>query len=150
MVLGSLPDYLTSSLTWGLATKPSLLIVVGLVFGAIYFSVFYFAIKAFDIKTPGRDEDVSSTSGRNSSNGELAGVAKEYLAALGGQENLSQIDACITRLRLSVNDMANVDERALKALGASGVVRLNANNIQVVLGPQAEIIAGEMKEIVKA
>ena len=134
-------------INWGLATKPYLLIVIGLCFAAVYFCVFYFAIKWFDLKTPGRetdsdddDEVVSATVSKD-----IQSLAHHYLKALGGGENLTQIDACITRLRLSVKDMQQIDEKRLKSLGASGVVKLNANNLQVVLGPQAEIVAGAMK-----
>ena len=62
-------------------------------------------------------------------------------------KNLSSIDACITRLRLSVNDISVIDESQLKALGAMGVIKLGTNNLQVILGPLAEIIAGEMKNV---
>lgn len=135
-------------INWGLATKPALLIVIGLVFGGIYFTVFYTAIKWFDLKTPGRDidgDDVKAVSGASK---DMQTLANNYLVALGGEENLTQIDACITRLRLSVRDMKQVDEKALKALGASGVMKLNATNLQVVLGPQAEIVAGAMKSAI--
>ena len=74
-------------------------------------------------------------------------LAKQYLKALGGHDNLLTIDACITRLRLTLKDRSVVNERVLKSLGASGVVKLGENNLQVVLGPLAEIIAGEMKKI---
>ena len=74
-------------------------------------------------------------------------LAKQYLKALGGHDNLLSIDACITRLRLTLKDRSVANERVLRALGASGVVKLGENNLQVVLGPQAEIIAGEMKKI---
>ena len=131
-------------INWGLATKPTLLIVVGLCFAAIYFCVFYFSIKWFDLKTPGREEDVAPVIAKAASK-DVTALAGHYLSALGGGENLTQIDACITRLRLSVKDMDQIDERALKSLGASGVVKLNAHNLQVVLGPQAEIVAGAMK-----
>ncbi len=131
-------------INWGLATKPALLIVVGLCFSAIYFCVFYFSIKWFDLKTPGREDDVAPVMAKAASK-DVTALAGHYLNALGGGENLTQIDACITRLRLAVKDMAQVDERALRSLGASGVVKLNAHNLQVVLGPQAEIVAGAMK-----
>ena len=74
-------------------------------------------------------------------------LAKQYLEVLGGQENLVTIDACITRLRLTLKDRSIVDERKLKALGAAGVVKLGEQNLQVILGPLAEIIAGEMKAL---
>ena len=132
-------------INWGLATKPALLLVIGLVFGAIYFTVFYTAIKWFDLKTPGRETDSDDVQTFTGASKDMQKLANNYLVALGGEENLTQIDACITRLRLSVRDMKQVDDKALKALGASGVVKLNATNLQVVLGPQAEIVAGAMK-----
>lgn len=73
-------------------------------------------------------------------------LARQYLKALGGHQNLSSIDACITRLRLTVNDMSQIEESTLKALGAMGVIKLGTNNLQVILGPLAEIVAGEMKK----
>lgn len=140
-------------INWGLATKPALLIVVGLIFGVIYFVVFYFAIKMFDIKTPGRDDidDGASQEHRKVPKAQVDfdQLAAQYLVALGGEENLTQIDACITRLRLSVRDIAVIDDAKIKALGASGVVKLSAHNLQVVLGPQAELVAGAMKHIIK-
>jgi PTS system N-acetylglucosamine-specific IIC component len=132
-------------INWGLATKPALLLVIGLVFGAIYFTVFYTAIKWFDLKTPGRETDSDNVQAYTGASKDMQKLANNYLVALGGEENLTQIDACITRLRLSVRDMKQVNDKALKALGASGVVKLNATNLQVVLGPQAEIVAGAMK-----
>ncbi|MEX0336388.1 glucose PTS transporter subunit EIIB, partial [Vibrio tubiashii] len=76
-----------------------------------------------------------------------AKLAAQYTEALGGKSNLESIDACITRLRLAVHDMNKVDEAALKELGAMGVVKLNEHNVQVILGPEAELVAGEMKAL---
>ncbi|WP_087021721.1 N-acetylglucosamine-specific PTS transporter subunit IIBC [Thaumasiovibrio subtropicus] len=128
-----------------LANKWYMLIVQGLVFFGIYYVVFRAAILKFGLKTPGReDEDVAEGAGANQETGELA---KQYLKALGGHENLTNIDACITRLRLTLKDQSIVNESTLKALGAMGVVKLGPNNLQVILGPLAEIIAGEMKNV---
>ena len=74
-------------------------------------------------------------------------LARQYLKALGGHDNLTSIDACITRLRLTLKDRSVADEEVLKKLGAKGVVKLGENNLQVILGPLAEIVAGEMKAI---
>jgi PTS system N-acetylglucosamine-specific IIC component len=134
-------------INWGLATKPALLLVVGLIFGVIYFSIFYFTIKAFDIKTPGREDDSDEVAVSSKKDEDMEAVASHYLTALGGGANLQQIDACITRLRLEVADMSQVNDKALKSLGAAGIVKLNDKNLQVVLGPQAEIIAGAMKTV---
>ena len=132
-------------LNWGLATNPVTLVMVGLAFAFVYFCTFYFAIKTFNLKTPGReDEDVAETIDVKASQ-----RAGHYIQLLGGQDNLKTVGACITRLRLTLADSTLVDEAGLKALGAKGVVRLGSNNLQVILGPQAEIIAGEIKAAIQ-
>ncbi|WP_340480310.1 N-acetylglucosamine-specific PTS transporter subunit IIBC [Vibrio anguillarum] len=128
-----------------LAVNWYMLIVQGIVFFALYYVIFRTVILKFGLKTPGREDDDSDS--KVSGAKESSELAKQYLKALGGHSNLSNIDACITRLRLSVNDMSIIDEKTLKALGAMGVVKLGTNNIQVILGPLAEIVAGEMKSI---
>lgn len=129
-----------------LAVQWYMLIVQGLVFFVIYYVVFRTVILKFGLKTPGREDDDEAVSSVKGSQ-ESSELAKQYLQVLGGHDNLSNIDACITRLRLTVKDMSIIDEKQLKALGAMGVVKLGANNLQVILGPLAEIIAGEMKSI---
>jgi len=136
-------------INWGLATKPWLLVVVGLVFSVIYFVTFYGVIVKFDLKTPGRETDVDDQENGSVAavaGGSLQTLAGQYVTALGGAANLTNIDACITRLRLQVQHAEAIDERELKRLGASGVVKLSPTNIQVVVGTQAEIIAGAMKD----
>ena len=134
-------------LNWGLATKPVILLIIGLCFGALYFFTFMFAIKAFNLKSPGREDDDDDsavvTEGKKDNND----LARQYLKALGGHGNLTAIDACITRLRLTLKDRSVADEATLKKLGAKGVVKLGENNLQVILGPLAEIVAGEMKKV---
>ncbi|MDN3610729.1 N-acetylglucosamine-specific PTS transporter subunit IIBC [Vibrio ostreicida] len=127
-----------------LAVNWYMLIVQGLVFFAIYYVVFRTVIVKFDLKTPGREDDSDEGAVITDNSSELA---RQYLKALGGHENLTGIDACITRLRLTIKDASVINEKTLKALGALGVVKLGANNLQVILGPLAEIIAGEMKAI---
>lgn len=129
-----------------LAVQWYMLIIQGLVFFVIYYVVFRTVILKFGLKTPGREDDDEAVSSVKGSQ-ESSELAKQYLEVLGGHENLSNIDACITRLRLTVKDMSIIDEKQLKALGAMGVVKLGTNNLQVILGPLAEIIAGEMKSI---
>ncbi|MEH0742942.1 PTS transporter subunit EIIBC [Vibrio cholerae] len=127
-----------------LAVKWYMLIVQGLVFFGLYYAVFRTVILKFGLKTPGREDDEATEVSGSENSSELA---KQYLKALGGHANLTNIDACITRLRLTIKDTSIVDEKVLKNLGAMGVVKLGANNLQVILGPLAEIIAGEMKNI---
>lgn len=133
-------------LNWGLATKPLVLLVIGLGFGALYFFTFSFAIRAFNLKSPGREDDDEAVAApaADAAKGDLA---RQYLKALGGHDNLTSIDACITRLRLTLKDRSVANEDVLKKLGAKGVVKLGENNLQVILGPLAEIVAGEMKAI---
>ncbi len=129
-----------------LAVQWYMLIVQGIAFFFIYYFVFRFAIVKFNLKTPGREDDEEETSAAAGS-AETGELAKQYLKALGGHGNLENIDACITRLRLTLKDSSLANEKTLKALGAMGVVKLGSNNLQVILGPLAETVAGEMKKI---
>ena len=128
-----------------LATQWYMLLVQGLVFFGLYYAIFRAVIVKFNLKTPGREDDEAvPVQAQTTDRTELA---RQYLEVLGGQDNLVTIDACITRLRLTLKDRSIVDERKLKALGAAGVVKLGEQNLQVILGPLAEIIAGEMKAL---
>ncbi len=129
-----------------LAVQWYMLVLQGVVFFGLYYFIFRTVILKFNLKTPGREDDEEETSSVRGS-AETGELAKQYLKALGGHGNLENIDACITRLRLTLKDSSLADEKTLKALGAMGVVKLGANNLQVILGPLAEIVAGEMKKI---
>ncbi|AUH01575.1 N-acetylglucosamine-specific PTS transporter subunit IIBC [Pectobacteriaceae bacterium C52] len=138
-----------------LATHWYMLIPQGFVFFIIYYVVFRFTITRFNLMTPGRElpVDVAATGGgevshavvTNSSDSRV--LASGYLQAVGGKENLTGIDACITRLRLNVKDSAIVNDAQAKQLGAAGVIRLNKQSIQIVVGTQAESIAAAMREV---
>ncbi|KQM37576.1 N-acetylglucosamine-specific PTS transporter subunit IIBC [Sphingomonas sp. Leaf10] len=131
-------------LNYGKATRPLLLLPVGAAYFALYYGVFRFFILRFDLKTPGRDASAPSLTGAPVAGGGERGRA--FLAALGGSGNLASIGACTTRLRLVVADQALVDEAALKALGAMGVLRPSARAVQVVVGPIADQVAEEIRE----
>ena len=130
-----------------LAKQWYMLLVQGIAFFAIYYFVFLALIKGMDLKTPGREEAEEGApkvaAGKEDSNE----LANQYVAALGGIDNLEVIDACITRLRLTLKDRSVVSEAELKGLGAMGVVKLGENNLQVIIGPQAESIANRMKAV---
>ena len=116
---GSALDFM---LNWGIATKPALLLLVGLVYGVIYFFLFYFLIKKFDLKTPGRededDEEFSEAVGADgkalSGDAKYGALAASYMEGLGGKENITEINNCVTRLRLKVKDMTKVRRSANK------------------------------------
>lgn len=139
---GGLIDYILFGLI-NPQTNAWLVIPVGLVFAVIYYFGFRFAIRKFNLMTPGREaaeEEVEESKG-------VAGdLAYNILEAMGGKENISHLDACITRLRVSVNDVKNVDKEQLKKLGAAGVLEVG-NNIQAIFGPRSETIKGQMKDI---
>jgi PTS system N-acetylglucosamine-specific IIC component len=132
-------------LNFSRATHPFLLIPVGLAYSAVYYVVFRYCIAKFDLKTPGREPaslTASSEASRPIGNRDRA---QGFITALGGAGNLTTIDACTTRLRLGVNDQSKVDAEALKRLGAQGIVRPSASALQVILGPIADQVAGEIR-----
>ncbi|KYC89559.1 glucose-specific PTS transporter subunit IIBC [Heyndrickxia sporothermodurans] len=120
-------------------------IPVGLVFAVIYYFGFRFAIRKFNLKTPGR-EDPEDESANESAEQPTNDLPYDILEAMGGQENISNLDACITRLRVQVNDVKNVDKNRLKKLGAAGVLEVG-NNIQAIFGPKSDTIKSQMKDI---
>ncbi|WAX71237.1 PTS transporter subunit EIIC [Gallibacterium anatis] len=137
-----------------LATEWYMLIVQGLVFAVIYYLLFRFVIKAFNLKTPGREEDSADSAGVTTKNtasqdNEQAKVerAQAFITALGGKGNIKEIDACITRLRLILVDRNKINEAQLKALGSKGNIKLGDNALQVILGPEAELVADQMKKL---
>jgi glucose PTS system EIICBA or EIICB component len=143
---GGLIDYILFGLI-NPQTHAWLVIPVGIVFALIYYFGFRFAIRKFNLKTPGREleEEDDSTPTRNVQGGDLAA---NILDAMGGNENIAHLDACITRLRVSVNDIKHVDKNRLKKLGAAGVLEVG-NNIQAIFGPRSETIKGQMKDIME-
>jgi len=129
-------------LNFSKSTRPLLLLPVGLVYFAIYYGTFRWAIVKFDLKTPGREPEEAEEEGAAPLPAER-GLA--FVEALGGAGNLASIDACTTRLRLVVNDQDKVSEARLKKLGARGFIRPSAQGLQVVLGPIADSVAMEMR-----
>ncbi|MGF1699527.1 N-acetylglucosamine-specific PTS transporter subunit IIBC [Photobacterium makurazakiensis] len=127
-----------------LATKWYMLIPQGLVFFTLYYTLFTVTIKKFNLMTPGRGED-NSADNADENMGELANA---YIKAIGGKENILEVDNCITRLRLTVKDSSIADKDAMKALGAAGVVQLGSGGLQVIIGlGKVDKVAAEMKNI---
>ncbi|MCM1988526.1 glucose-specific PTS transporter subunit IIBC [Oceanirhabdus seepicola] len=140
---GGFIDYL---LYWNLSTKSWLIIPIGLCFAVVYYFGFRFFIRKFDIKTPGREkeEELLDTDKKV----EKSDLPVQIIKALGGEKNIDKLDACITRLRITVNDIENVDKGVLKKLGAAGVLEVG-NNIQAIFGPKSDIIKTQMKKIME-
>ncbi len=130
-------------LNFNQATRPLMILPFGAIYFAVYYFVFRWYIQRFNALTPGRSEDETQMGGPLDSEEEALALAK----ALGGSSNLLEVDACTTRLRLRIVNQDKVDEAALKALGAAGVLRPTADTIQVVMGLRADEIAGNIRDV---
>ena len=133
------------------ASNTWMIIPLGIAAFVIFYAVFYFAIKKFDLKTPGREDDVESDGSAAiaaaSSDDKYAAIAAGVLAAVGGKENIKNYDFCATRLRFEVVDSSKVDEAACKAAGAVGVIRPSAESAQVIIGTQVQAVYDELKKL---
>ncbi len=128
-----------------LAQNPLLMLPVGAVMFVLYYSLGVFFIKKFNLPTIGREseEEIAAAKVALISNDS---VEMQYINALGGADNLINVDACTTRLRLVVRSSENINKPILKALGAKGFVTPAPDSVQVILGPQAEIIASKIRD----
>ena len=138
-------DYAVFNLVGGSVSKGAWLVpVLGPLYFLAYFGLFRFAIARFDLKTPGREPDDRPREAQP-----LGSQPRELVLAFGGEGNITGLDACVTRLRISVKDPALVDGERLKAMGASGVVVLGGG-VQAVFGPGAENIKTDLQEYLRA
>ena len=144
---GGLIDYIVFGVlpgTSGFENHWYMVIIVGLIFSVIYYFGFRFAIRKFNLMTPGREEAKKEQTDVKVNGNELAVLV---LNALGGKENLVSLDACITRLRVEVKDTGKVDDKELKKLGASGVLKVGANGVQAIFGSKAQFICNDLKSM---
>ncbi|MGV4894798.1 N-acetylglucosamine-specific PTS transporter subunit IIBC [Burkholderia pseudomallei] len=140
-------------LNYGLSTKGWIAIPLGLAYGLAYYGLFRFFIRKFNMATPGREPAGADAQAQSFASGGFvaptAGAsvprAQRYIAALGGAANLSVVDACTTRLRLSVVDPEKVSEADLRTIGARGVLKRGGSSVQVIIGPEADLIADEIR-----
>lgn len=131
-----------------MAENPIMLILVGLVFGIIYYVVFRFAITQFNLKTPGReDDDENAEMNVKLANNDFTQIASIILKGVGGKENVVSIDNCVTRLRLEVKDQTKVNEKIIKSAGVAGVIRPSKTSLQVIVGTQVQFVADEFKKL---
>ncbi|ACR30212.1 N-acetylglucosamine-specific PTS transporter subunit IIBC [Burkholderia glumae] len=151
-------------LNYGLSTKGWIAIPLGLAYAVAYYALFRFFIRKFNMATPGREPAGDAPLAADSLGGpagaaggfaaaQVAGDAAapralRYIAALGGAANLTTVDACTTRLRLSVVDPEQVSEANLRAIGARGVLKRGGSSVQVIIGPEADLIADEIRSAI--
>lgn len=114
----------------------------------VFYVVFRFAIVKFNLKTPGReDDDLEAEKSAVLANNDYTAVAKTVLEGLGGKENVTSLDNCITRLRLEIKDYTKVDEKKIKSAGIAGVIRPSKTSVQVIVGTKVQFVADEMKKM---
>ena len=130
------------------AAKTWMIIPLGIAAFVVFYFVFYFAITKFDLKTPGREDDDEEAEKKVVlANNNYTEVASAVLAAVGGKENVKEVGYCATRLRFEVLDNAKVDEKAVKAAGAAGVIRPSKNACQVIIGTKVQFVYDELKKM---
>ena len=130
------------------AAKTWMIIPLGIAAVVVFYFVFYFAITKFDLKTPGREDDDEEAEKKVTlANNNYTEVASAVLAAVGGKENVKDVGYCATRLRFEVLDNAKVDEKAVKAAGAAGVIRPSKNACQVIIGTKVQFVYDELKKM---
>ena len=128
-----------------------MIIPLGIAAFIVFYVVFRFAIVKFDLKTPGREDDDDTDAEMKAvlANDNFTDVARIILEGVGGKENVTSIDNCITRLRLEIKDYTKVDEKKTKSAGVAGVIRPGKNSVQVIVGTKVQFVADEFKKLCK-
>ena len=141
-------DLLFSS-TLPAAQKTILIIPLGIAAFVVFYLVFLFAIKKFDLKTPGRedDDDLEAEKKVQLASDNYTEIAKKILAGCGGKGNIVSIDNCVTRLRLEVRDMTAVNDKAIKAAGVAGVIRPGKTSVQIIVGTKVQFVADAFSKL---
>ena len=131
------------------AAKTWMIIPLGIAAFVVFYLVFKFAIVKFDLKTPGREDEDAEAAEANITlaNNDFTAIASGVLAAVGGKDNVANVDYCATRLRFEVKDSTAVNEKAVKAAGAAGVIRPSKTACQVVIGPKVQFVYDELKKM---
>lgn len=135
--------FIDYALFFPLNTRPWLVLVIGPVYFALYYGVFRLLITKLNLKTPGRED--MSTDPEEARDASSDSFAQQLVLAFGGRSNIKDLDACITRLRVGVEDIRRADQAKLKALGAAGVL-LVGNNMQAIFGTRSENLKTDMEE----
>lgn len=132
-----------------LAQNPWMIIVVGLATAVVYYLVFRIAIVKFDFKTPGREDEDAPVTTDLKGDAAFVAYAEKVLEGLGGKENITSVDNCITRIRCEVADISKVNDSILKAAGAKGVLHPSNTAVQVIVGTQVQFVVDELKKLLK-
>ncbi len=129
------------------AQKTWLILPLGLAAFIVFYVVFRVMIAKLDLKTPGREDDEEDETTVKLANNDYTEVARIVLEGLGGKDNVTSLDNCITRLRMEIKDYEKVDEKKIKSAGVSGVIRPSKTAVQVIVGTKVQFVADEMKKM---
>lgn len=130
------------------AAKTWLIIPLGIAAFLVFYFVFLFAIRKFDLKTPGReDDDLEAEKKVELASDDYTAIAKQILEGCGGKDNITSIDNCVTRLRLEVKDMTAVNDKAIKAAGVAGVIKPGKTSVQVIVGTKVQFVADAFSKL---
>ena len=144
---GGVTDLIFSS-SLPAAARTYMILPMGLLAFVLFYAVFRFFILKWDLKTPGREDEAAAPPGAKAKRAvsDCARQAGMILKGLGGAENVVSIDHCVTRLRLELKDASKIDEAAILAAGAPGVIRMGKNAVQVVVGTSVQFVAEELQK----
>ena len=133
------------------AAKTLLIIPLGIAAFVVFYIVFRIAISKFNLKTPGREDDDDDTAAQDAgatlANNDFTAIAATVLEGLGGKDNITSLDNCITRLRVEIKDYTLVDEKKIKSAGVAGVMRPSKTSVQVIVGTKVQFVADEMHKM---
>ena len=134
-----------------MALNPLYIIPIGAVTAVVYYALFRFMISAYDLKTPGREDDEVSGDEKSASlaSSDFAAVADAIIEGLGGVGNIAVLDNCVTRLRIEVKNYESVSERKIKSAGVAGVMRPSKTAVQIIIGTKVQFVADEIKNKMK-
>lgn len=131
-----------------MALNPLWVLPIGLVVGLVYYAVFRFAIIKFNLKTPGREDDISDEEKNVSiASSDYDAIAATILEGLGGKGNIAELENCVTRLRVEIKDSTAVNEKKIKSAGVAGIMRPGKTSVQVIIGTKVQFVADAMKKL---
>lgn len=132
-----------------MAQNPLILIPIGLVFSVVYYFVFRILIVKLNLKTPGREDDIDENEKNLSiATNDFKTMAQVIIEGLGGKDNISLLDNCVTRLRVEVKKYELVNDKKIKSSGAAAVIRPSKTTVQVVIGTKVQFVADEVKKLI--
>jgi PTS system, N-acetylglucosamine-specific IIBC component len=150
MGFGFSAGFIDLFLNWNnpMAQNPWIIFILGVFWFLIYYIVFRFVIVKFNLKTIGRGDDNEIEKSSAANPNDFADQAQGIIDGLGGNDNISELDNCITRLRLKVVDINNVDENILEKFGSKAILKLGENSLQIIIGLNAQFVAEAMHNII--